>query len=62
MTFSLSCGLHRLLTIGLKNAEYREAISLLRKGYSIRYVAKLGGKEVSTVQRVKKEFVDIILY
>ena len=33
-------------------AEYREVISLLRKGYSIRDVAKLCGKGVSTVQRV----------
>lgn len=33
--------------------EYREVISLLRKGYSIRDVAKLSGKGVSTVQRVK---------
>ena len=35
-------------------AEYREVISLLRKGYSIRYMAKLSGKGVSTVQRVKR--------
>ena len=35
-------------------AEYREVISLLRKGYSIRDVAKLSGKSVSTVQRVKQ--------
>ena len=34
-------------------AEYREVISLLRKGYSIRDVAKLSGKRVSTVQRMK---------
>ena len=34
--------------------EYREVISLLRKGYSIRDVAKLSGKGVSTVQRVKQ--------
>ena len=34
-------------------AEYREVISLLRKGYSIRDVAKLCSKGVSTVQRVK---------
>ena len=33
--------------------EYRDVISLLRKGYSIRDVAKLSGKGVSTVQRVK---------
>ena len=35
-------------------AEYREVISLLSKGYSIRDVAKLSGKGVSTVQRVKR--------
>ena len=35
-------------------AEYREVISLLRKGYFIRDVAKLSGKSVSTVQRVKQ--------
>ena len=34
--------------------EYRDVISLLRKGYSIRDVAKLSGKGVSTVQRVKQ--------
>ena len=34
--------------------EYREVISLLRKGYSIRDVAKLSGKGGSTVQRVKR--------
>ena len=36
--------------------EYKEAISLLRKGYAIRDVAKLMGKGISTIQRVKKEF------
>ena len=34
--------------------EYGEVISLLHKGYSIRDVAKLSGKRVSTVQRVKR--------
>ena len=37
-------------------AECREVISLLRKGVSIREVAKLSGKGVSTVQRVKRMF------
>ena len=32
--------------------EYREVISLLRKGYSIRDVAKLSGKGVSTVKQL----------
>lgn len=40
----------------------REVIEYLKKGYAIRDVAKLCGKGVSTVQRVKKEFVGIILY
>ena len=37
-------------------AEYREVISLLHKGYSIRDVVKLNGKGISTLQRVKKMF------
>lgn len=40
-----------------KREEYREVINLLNKGYAIRDVAKLMGKGISTVQRVKKEFV-----
>ena len=40
-----------------KREEYREVINLLNKGYAIRDVAKLTGKGISTVQRVKKEFV-----
>ena len=32
-------------------------LSCLNKGYAIRDVAKLTGKGISTVQRVKKEFV-----
>ena len=43
-----------LKTAEQMKAEYREVISLLRKGYSIRDVAKLCGKGVSTVQRVKR--------
>ena len=39
-----------------KREEYKEVISLLRKGYSVRNVAKLGGVSTSTVQRIKKEF------
>ena len=39
-----------------KREEYKEEISLLRKGYSVRNVAKLGGVSTSTVQRIKKEF------
>ena len=43
-------------TADQKKEDYREVISLLKKGYSIRNVAKLTGKGISTVQRVKKEF------
>ena len=39
-----------------KKEEYGEVISLLKKGYSIRNVAKLCKVSNSTVQRVKKEF------
>ena len=41
-------------TVEQMKAEYREVISLLRKGYSVRDVAKLSGRGVSTVQRVKR--------
>ena len=40
-----------------KREEYKEVINLLRKGYAIRDVAKLTGRGVSTVQRVKKDFL-----
>jgi len=40
-----------------KREEYRDVINLLNKGYAIRDVAKLTGKGISTVQRIKKEFV-----
>lgn len=43
-------------SIEIKKDEYREVISLLRKGYAIRKVAKLTDVGISTVQRVKKEF------
>lgn len=41
-----------------KKEEYKEAISLLKKGYSIRNVAKLTGKAVSTILSIKKEFIN----
>lgn len=41
-----------------KKEEYKEVISLLHKGYVIRDVARLTGKGISTVQRIKKELVD----
>lgn len=40
-----------------KKEEYKEVITLLRKDYSIRNVAQLCGVGVSTVQRLKKEFI-----
>ena len=43
-------------TMEQKQEEYKEVIALLRKGYTIRDVAKLTRKGVSTIQRVKKEF------
>ena len=41
-----------------KEEEYKEAITLLKKGYAIRNVAKLTGKGISTIQRVKKLFIN----
>ena len=41
-----------------RKEEYREAIALLKKGYSIRNVAKLTGKAVSTIQQVKKDLIN----
>lgn len=40
--------------------EYKETIQLLRKGYSVRNIAKLQGIGISTVQRVKNQFVNNI--
>ena len=39
-----------------KKEEYKEVISFLKRGYSVRNTAKLSGVSVSTVQRVKREF------
>jgi len=43
-------------SIDKKKVEYAEAISLLKKGYSVRNVAKITGRGVATIQRVKTEF------
>ena len=40
-----------------KKEEHKDIIFYLKKGYSVRNVAKLCNKGISTVQRVKKEFV-----
>lgn len=39
-----------------KREEHRDIISYLKRGYSIRNVAKLTNKGISTVQRIKAEF------
>lgn len=39
-----------------KKDEYKEAISLLKRGYSVRNTAKLTGVSASTIQRIKKDF------
>ena len=41
-----------------KREEYKQVIQLLKKGYSVRNVAKLQGIGISTVQRVKNIFVN----
>ena len=43
-------------TIEQKKEEYHDIISYLKRGYSIRNVAKLTGKGISTVQRIKADF------
>lgn len=40
-----------------KQKEYKEAINYLHRGYSLRDVAKLCSVSISTVQRVKKDFL-----
>ena len=43
-------------TMEQKREEHRDIISYLKRGYSVRNVAKLCGKGISTVQRIKTEF------
>ena len=38
--------------------QYKDAIALLKKGYSVRNVAKLQGIGISTVQRIKNQFIN----
>ncbi len=40
-----------------KREEYKETIILLKKGYSVRNIAKLQGIGISTVQRIKNQFL-----
>ena len=42
-----------------KREEYKDVITLLKKGYTIRDVAKLTGRGVSTVQRIKHGLMEI---
>ena len=39
-----------------KREEYRDIMSYLKRGYSVRNTAKLSAKGISTVQRIKAEF------
>ena len=43
-------------TIEQKKEQYKDIISYLKRGYSVRTIAKLTNKGASTVQRIKKEF------
>ncbi len=38
--------------------QYKEVIALLKRGYSVRNIAKLQGVGISTVQRIKKQFIN----
>ena len=42
-----------------KKEEYKEVIALLKKGYSIRNIAKLQSIGISTVQRIKNQFIKL---
>ena len=37
--------------------EYKEVIQLLKKGYSIRNIAKITGYSTQTIQTIKNDFV-----
>ncbi len=43
-------------TIEQKKEEHKDIISYLKRGYSVRNVAKLTNKGISTVQRIKTDF------
>lgn len=43
-------------TLEQKKEQYKYIISYLKRGYSIRTIATITGKGVSTVQRIKKDF------
>lgn len=41
-----------------KKEEYKDAINLLRRGYSIRNTAKLTGYSIQTIQTIKNQFIN----
>lgn len=41
-----------------RKEEYKEVIGLLRRGYSVRNVAKLTGHSLQTIQTVKNQFIN----
>ena len=41
-----------------RKEEYKEVIGLLRRGYSVRNVAKLSGHSLQTIQTVKNQFIN----
>lgn len=43
-------------TLEQRKEQYKDIISFLKRGYSIRTIATLTGKGISTVQRIKKAF------
>ena len=43
-------------TIEQKKEQYKDVISYLKRGYSVRTISKLTNKGTSTVQRIKKDF------
>lgn len=43
-------------TLEQKKEQYKDVISYLKRGYSIRTIAMLTGKGISTIQRIKKDF------
>lgn len=42
----------------MKREEYKDTIALLKKGYSVRNVARLQGIGISTVQRIRNQFIN----
>ena len=46
-----------MIASGEKREEYREVITLLKRGYSIRNTARFTGSSISIVQRIKNQFI-----